>query len=178
MRDAYRGFRSFHYCLRTAGAVPVPIPGAIRLTREPDMQEVKIRPDQTGQPAEYTAAFRDRGIKLGLEVVSLPVQFLVDVLGFTVGANGIITEGEHPTVHFALLYETGSLHGAVRHSYLDCVCQKPKFDVTTLSRSSKYDTRRLELVANKDIFSSKAYKRSIREEDDPAVFAAWFEGLQ
>ncbi len=176
MRDAYCGFKNFHYCLRTANAVPVPMPGAVRLTREPNMQEIKIVPNIIGAPAEYVAAYRDNGLRLGLEIVSLPVSFLTDVLGYTIDANGVLIEGEHPAVHFALLYET---RGGVitRHSYLDCVCRKPKFDATTLSGSAKFDTRSLEIVANRDIFGSGKYKKSVTEEQSASVFAGWFNAL-
>lgn len=176
MGNAYCGFKNFHYCLRTANAVPVPMPGAVRLTREPDLSEIKIVPDTAGSCSEYVAAYRDKVIKLGLEIVSLPVSFLTDVLGYTTDANGVLIEGEHPAVHFALLYET---RGGVitRHSYLDCVCRKPKFDATTLSGSAKFDTRSLEIVANRDIFGMGKYKKSVTEEQSASVFAAWFNAL-
>ncbi len=175
MRNAHYGFKNFHYCPRGLGAVPRAMPGAVRLTRAPDMQEIKVRPDTHGIPAEYTAGYRDRGIKLGLEIVSLPVQFLVDVLGYVQEASGVLVEGKHPAVHFALLYETRSLAGPVRHCYYDCVCQKPKFDATTLSASSRFDTRILELTVNRDIFGSGGYKESIARADNAEMFDEWFE---
>lgn len=177
MGNAHWGFRNFHYCLRTANAVPVPMPGAVRLTREPELQEIKIVPNAIGAPQEYVIGHRDGVIRLGLEVVSLPVSFLTDILGYTTDANGVLAEGGHPSVHFALLYETRNTGaGAVRHCYYDCVCKKPKYDVTTLSGSSKFDTRTLEIIANRDIYGSGAYKKSVGE-DSAATFAAWFDSL-
>lgn len=178
MGNAHCGFKNFHYCLRTANAVPVPMPGAVRLTREPDMQELKIVPNVIGKPTEYVSAYIDKGIKLGLEIVSLPVSFLTDVLGYTIDANGVLVENEHPAVHFALLYETHMTSGdMIRHSYLDCVCRKPRFDASTLSGSSRIETRSLELVANRDIFGSRAIKKSIAKETNAAVFNSWFSAL-
>lgn len=178
MGNAHRGFKNFHYCLRTAGAVPVPMPGAVRLTRDPELTEVRIVPDVIGAPVEYAAGYKGGIIRLGLTIVSLPVQFLVDVLGYTIDSNGVLAEGGHPAVHFALLYETGTTEqGAVRHCYMDCVCKKPKFDAATLSASSGFNTRTLEIAANKDIFGSGMYKKSISEQDDPQVFAEWFTGV-
>ena len=177
MRDAYCGFRSFHYCLRTANAVPVALPGAVRLTRDPAMDEVKIKPDVAGSPTEYIVGYHDKGIKLGLEIVALPQQFLIDVLGFVL-SNGVLIEGEHPVIHFALLFETQNVGGEpVRHSYLDCVCRKPTFDVSTLSRSPKIDTRKLDLIANKDIFGTMKYKKSVTASQNSVIFNNWFNHL-
>ena len=177
MSDAFCGFRSFHYCLRTANAAPVALPGAIRLSREPVTDEVKIVPDIPGAPVEYVAGYHDKGIKLDLEIVALPQAFLTDVLGYAL-IDGVLIEGEHPFVHFALLYETQNAGGEpVRHSYLDCVCRKPKFDVTTLSRSPKIDTRKLELIANKDIFGTMKYKKSVTASQNSTVYNNWFNQL-
>ncbi|MGF2525951.1 hypothetical protein ACQUW0_26865, partial [Ralstonia pseudosolanacearum] len=87
MKDAFCGFRSFHYCLRTANATPVALPGAIRLSRDPTIDDIKIVPDIEGTPTEYLVGCRDKGIKLSLEIVTLPQSFLTDVLGYTL-SNG------------------------------------------------------------------------------------------
>lgn len=177
MSNAYCGFRSFHYCLRTANAVPKALPGAIRLTRDPETDDIKIAPDIPGAPTEYTVGFRDKGIKLNLEIVTLPQAFLTDVLGFTT-SSGVLIEGEHPLIHFALLFETQNAGGEpVRHSYLDCVCKKPKFDVSTLGRSPKIETRKLEIIANKDIFGSGAYKKSVTAAQNSSMYNGWFYHL-
>ena len=177
MGNAVCGFKNFHYCLRTANAVPVPMPGAVRLTREPQMNEIKIVPNAVGAPEEYVIGHREGVIRLGLEVVSLPQSFLTDGLGYTIDANGVLVENGHPVVHFALLYETQSTDsGAARHCYYDCVCKKPKYDVTTLSGSSRFDTRTLEIIANRDIFGTGAFKKSVGEAST-ATFAAWFNSL-
>lgn len=177
-RSASCGFRNFHYCLRTGAAAPVALPGAIRLGREPNMEPIVITPNITGNPTEYTVGYRDKGMKLDLEIVSLPQSFLTDVLGYTIGSNGIIIENEHPIVHFALLYETQDTAGfAVRHSYMDCVCEKPKFDVTTLSNSFSIDARKFSLVVNKDIFGVKCYKKSITAAQNETIFNDWFNRL-
>ena len=177
MSDAYCGFRNFHYCLRTANAVPVAIPGAIRLSRDPMSDEVKIFPGVPGAPIDYIVGYHDKGIKLGLEIVTLPQQFLIDVLGYEL-TDGVLIEGEHPIVHFALLFETQNAGGEpVRHSYLDCVCKKPKYDVTTLAQSSRIDTRKLELIANKDIYGSLKYKKSVTASQNLTVFNNWFNQL-
>ena len=178
MGNAHLGFKNFHYCLRTAGAVPVPMPGAVRLTRDPELTEIRVVPDVIGAPSEYAVCSRDGIIRLGLEIVSLPVQFLVDVLGYTIDSNGVLAEGGHPAVHFALLYETRTTEqGPVRHCYMDCICKKPKFDAATLSGSSGFCTRKLEIAANKDIFGSGKYKKSVTEEQSASVFAGWFNAL-
>lgn len=176
-RSASCGFRNFHYCLKTGAAAPVALPGAIRLGREPNMEPIVITPNITGNPTEYTVGYVDKGIKLDLEIVSLPESFLIDVLGYTL-SNGILIENEHPKIHFALLYETHFTDGrAIRHSYMDCVCAKPKFDATTLSSSFNIDTKRLELRANKDIFGSNCYKKSITADQNSLVFNHWFDRL-
>lgn len=177
-RSASCGFRNFHYCLRTGAAAPVALPGAIKLGREPNMEPITITPNIPGTPTEYTVGYRDKGLKLDLEIVSLPQSFLTDVLGYTVDSNGILIENEHPIVHFALLYETQDTAGfAVRHSYMDCVCEKPKFDASTMSGNFSIDTKKLSLVVNKDIFGTKSYKKSITAAQNATVYNNWFNTL-
>jgi phi13 family phage major tail protein len=156
-------------------AAPVAIPGAVKLSRDPQMEEITITPNIVGAPTEYTVGYRDKGIKLDLEIVNLPLSFLTDVLGYTVTSSGILIENEHPLVHFALLYENQNTDGtAVRHSYPDCVCEKPKFDVTTLSNNFSIDTKKLNIIANKDIFGSGCYKKSITAEQNATIYNNWF----
>ncbi|MGF2525966.1 hypothetical protein ACQUW0_26965, partial [Ralstonia pseudosolanacearum] len=63
------------------------------------------------------------------------------------------------------------------HSYLDCVCRKPKFDVTTLSASPRIDTQKLEVIANRDIFGTGKYQKSVKASDNSTIYNNWFSQL-
>lgn len=172
----HRGIRNVNYCLKTGGSISAPFPlnGAVGISFTPQTtpRTIAVRPDKGGQ-IQHTD-FIETGKQASLEILSLPVSFLTDILGYETDENGILYEGAFKSVHFVLLYEEQNEDIPVRHLLYDVVCSKPSFDATTMTNTLGVDKRNLSLVINQDEDHECRYSQSISEADDKALFDSWF----
>ncbi|MBO5449810.1 MAG: hypothetical protein J5994_10875 [Ruminococcus sp.] len=173
------GYKNFHYSVRTAegASPPLPLPGAIKLSFVPQTSErsVLVR-KRDGSISSFTEKAEETGKRAELEILSLPVYFLKDVLGYTQDENGVLIERTHPAVHVSLLYETKYGEERVRHELIDCVFSKPSFDVSTIAMTPAADTRKMDVILNRDP-ASGGYEKSISESDNAEIFNGWFNSV-
>ena len=117
----------------------------------------------------------ETGRTADLSIVQLPVSFLVDVLGYTVSENGVLTEGLlNRPVHFSLFYETQTDGEPIRTQLYDVCCTRPNFDVSTMTNKPSVDIRKLKLTINADLRNTKTFGRSVSREDSAEQFDTWF----
>lgn len=163
------GFRNFAY--KISGGTMTPLEGAQKLsfTVQSAARELMVR--TASGMAAYTENV-ETGRKADLEIVQLPVSFLVDVLGYTL-VDGILTEGLHRPVHFSLFYEQQTDGEPIRTQLYDVCCTRPNFDVTTMTNRPSVDIRKLSLVVNADQ-SEQVYSQSVSREDNAEAFDTWF----
>jgi hypothetical protein len=176
IQQAERGFKNFHYCLRTsAGAsAPVPLHGAVKLSFNPQVESrTVLKRTDKGGIVKFTESARETAKSASLEIISLPRIFLTEVLGYTEDENGVLIEGEYEAKHISLLYESQSGDSAVRHELIDVIVSKPSFDVSTLAGSLSADTKKLELTVNRDL-ESGGFSKSIKRDVNPEIFDNWF----
>lgn len=131
-----------------------------------------------GQVTSYNEVV-DAGKDATLEIITLPLKFMKEVLGFTQAQNGVITENIRPkSVHFSLFYETQGDDEPIRVQLYDVVCPQPDFDVTTISNKLAVDGRKLKLIVNSSVYEDlskpRSIGRSIRRSDNPTLFDNWF----
>lgn len=172
----YTGFRNFAY--KVSGGTKTPLAGAQKLsfTSQNASRELTVR---VGSGAAAYAENIETGRTADLDIVQLPVSFLVDVLGYTVDENGVLTEGLlNRPVHFSLFYETQTDGEPIRTQLYDVCCTRPNFDVTTMTNKPSVDIRKLKLTINADLRSTKNFGRSVSREDSAEQFDTWFGEVQ
>lgn len=172
----YTGFRNFAYKIN--GGTMTPLKGAQKLS----FASQNANRDLTVRVGSSAAAYSENietGRTADLDIVQLPVSFLVDVLGYTVDKNGVLTEGLlHRPVHFSLFYENQTDGEPIRTQLYDVCCTRPNFDVTTMTNKPSVDIRKLKLIINADLRNTKAFERSVSREDSAEQFDTWFGEVQ
>lgn len=179
-RDYSTGISNCMYAVRGSN-VKKRLNGAVKLSFKPSPEDrTLIVRGNSGGVMQITDTRRSGIRQATLEIVSLPVSFLVDVLGWTQDSNGVLYEGLQPDVGISLYYETENGGRPIRHQLYDCVVCAPNFDVSTITGRLSADTRKLDIIINpyrnnyyRDINSDK-YSRQIAREDNPTLFNSWF----
>lgn len=172
----YTGFRDFAY--KISGGTMTPLKGAQKLSfaTQSASRELTMR---VGSGAAAYSESVETGRTADLSIVQLPVSFLVDVLGYTVDENGVLTEGVlRRPVHFSLFYEVQTDGEPIRTQLYDVCCVRPNFDVTSMTNKPSVDIRKLKLIVNADLRNTKAYERSVSREDSAEMFNTWFGEVQ
>lgn len=166
------GIENCHYCLRNSA--PVKMPGAVSLSKESgaDLVTKKIRL-ASGIIIEKPVAVTQNAAKVSLEIASLPLPFLTDILGYEIDSSGVLIEYQQlKAVPFTLLFETQADTGNIRMQYCECYCPKPSFTVTTVGENVTISTRKLELIS-----TGSPISKSITAKQNQTVYDNWFGGV-
>ena len=178
MSTVHFGISNCHVAIKKAAnyyAPPVPMPGAIGMSVDPDINIITANVRTAhGTTAERPTDIIDNGKKIILDIASLPIDFLIGILGYVQDDNSVLIEGKQIYVPFALLYETQTNSTSTRYSLIECVCKKPKYDCTTMSNSVSVNTRQLEIMSYPCI-DTGYYGKSISKNINQTVFANWFK---
>lgn len=179
MSEIHFGIENCHFSVLAAGAynTPVAMPGAVAINIRSDTEIVTTNV-RTGSKAiiERPVGIADKCKNISLEIVSLPYEFLTQVLNYETDANGIFVEKRQRTVIFALLFETKNGSSKTRHSMLECVCNKPEYDCTTLSNRISVNTRKLDIVSYPSLITEN-YGKSVSENENKTIFDNWFNAV-
>lgn len=119
----------------------------------------------------------DNGYNISLEIYSLPIDFVCDILGYTL-ENGLLIENRNnKIVRFKLLYETKSKSKPVRHRVLNCTCQKPTFDVSTITDKVSITPKKLSIIADYGcgLCANEQIKISTTDTTPVEVYDNWFK---
>lgn len=173
-RDYSTGIKNCHYVVKGTAIEVKKLPGAVRLSMKPSAADRNIKVRSGSTIYQTTTARQGTQRQAELEIVSLPESFLIDVLGWTKGTDGSLTEGIQPNVHIILLYETENGGCPVRHMLYDCVVSSPSFDATTISSDLSIDKRKLDIVFNPDPSNNNNLSRQIARADNENLFNSWF----
>ena len=125
-------------------ATPVSIPGAVNLSLSPEGESNPFYADDI----IYFQSASNNGYNGTLEVALLPDTFKTDILGDTVGTNGVMVE--HANVvpsEFALLFEFQGDDKATRHAMFRCTCTRPDVASQTKEASIAPVTETLNITA-------------------------------
>lgn len=176
MSEIHFGVENCYFSVLAAGEynTPVAMPGAVAMSVKPDTEIVTTNVRTNSKTiVERPIGFADRCKNISLEVVSLPCEFLTQILNYEIDNNGVLIEKKQQKVVFALLYETRKNGKRVRHLMSECVCNKPEYDCTTLSNTTSVNTRKLNIVSYPNLVTG-TYGKAISENENETIFDDWF----
>ena len=168
----YTGFRNFLYKVGSGELKPLYGAQKISFKQQTVPRSLTVR---VGAGALNYSENIEAGKLADLDIVQLPVSFLVDVLGYTLTAGNVLVENaQYKPVHFSLFYEQQTDTEPVRTQVFDVCCVRPDFDVTTMTNRPSVDIKKLKLIINADVRSTSANLRTISREDNAELFDSWF----
>lgn len=152
---------------------PVRWPGAVSLSMAAQGGESKFFADD----GIYFAVTANNGYGGDLEAALVPESFLLDVLGETRDANGVIVDDTNAVqAHFALLFEfQGDQHGR-RHVLYNCTAGRPDVASKTKGDSIEPQTEKVSITAA-PIHSSELDRDMSKAtvSADSEVYKDWFK---
>lgn len=174
------GLRNVYYAKVTAvdastGALtydtPVRIPGAVDLAMEPAGDENPFYADDV----VYWQGYANNGYSGTLEIALIPDAFRVDVLGESLGSNGVYYElSDTPTVEFALMFEFQGDESATRHCLFRCTASRAATNGHTQEAQITPQTETLNLTAMSRI-NDHVVKARCPQSATP--YATWFDAV-
>lgn len=145
------GIKNVYYAVATIAAngsatytTPVAMPGAVSLSLSPQGETTPFYADNV----VYYTSVSNNGYEGDLELAKVPESFLTDVMGYTVGGNGLVYENAGaPVVHFALLFQFEGDAKAKRHVMYNCVAARPEVSGATKEESIEPQTETISITA-------------------------------
>lgn len=173
------GLSNVHYAKMTIGedgaityATPVPIPGAVNLSLEPQGEESPFYADNI----KYFNDYANNGYSGDLEMAKIPDSFLKDILGQTIDTNGAVIENaEDKAAHFALMFEVDGDESKKRVVYYNCTASRPSANASTVNETKEPNTDTLTITASaRD--TDKQVRASLEPtEENMAIFNKFYE---
>jgi len=144
------GLKKAYYATvtETTGAptygTPVPIPGAVSISLEPEGEESSFYADDV----LYDYETGNNGYTGTLEIALIPDKFFEDVIGFTLDNNDVFVEKNTDAPKpFALMFEfTGDANG-IRHCLYNCIASRPTLEGETKAEGKEVQTTEIEFKA-------------------------------
>ncbi len=145
------GLKNCHYAKATFAAdgsvsyaKPVPIPGAVNLSLDPEGESDSFYADD----GVYYAIAANNGYSGDLEIAIIPESFATDIMHEEEDANGVLIENkEVEPEHFALLFEFSGDQRKIRHCIYNCTAKRSGISSGTIENSKQPKTDKLALVA-------------------------------
>lgn len=144
------GLRNAHYAVitETEGVItygtPKAMPGSVNLVLNASGDNVTFHADDTTYYEEST----NNGYEGTLEQALVSDEFKVDVLGYTLDANGALIENaDAKTKKFALLYEFDGDANKVRHVNYYVSASRPSIEGSTKTQTKEPKTETLNVTA-------------------------------
>ena len=153
---------------------PIPIPGAVNLSINPDGGENAFYADNT----KYYVRHSNNGYTGTLEMALLPLEILAEMLGWEIDDNNMLVENaDGQPKEFALL---GQVQGDARNRrfvYYRCISGRPADDAATTTESITPTTETLNITVLPIEIDDKRIVKGVIELDESngAVFDAWFD---
>lgn len=176
------GLKNVHYAVATIGSdgsatfgTPVPIPGAVSLSLEPQGDTNKFYADNI----VYFTTTSNAGYEGDLEVAVIPDSFKRDVLKEDVDAKGVQYEDVGAeTVAFALMFQVEGDAKATRHVFYNNVANRANEGGSTKEDATEPQTETLAVTSasiyvpglDKDIAKAKT-----TPDTDGTVYDDWFK---
>lgn len=181
------GLEKVHYAIATIGtdgaatySTPVPIPGAVNLSMEPQGDTNDFYADNI----VYWTGVANNGYEGDLEIARIPDSFKMDVLGYIRTEKDVLVEDVNAApVHFALLFQFEGDQKATRHVMYNCVATRPSAAGETKGESIEPKTESLTIKATsifvsglgtggKHITKGESYTST-----DTTTYNGWFSAV-
>lgn len=174
------GLKNVHYAVITPGvdgaityATPVPIPGAVNLSMDPQGDMATFYADDM---AYYVSEAND-GYSGNLEMALIPDSFRKDVLAETEDTTDkvLVENAAAEGKSFALLFEFAGDKKATRHVLYNCTAARPSLSSQTRTKSKEPVTDTLSLtsspLANGDV------KAKTTSTTTQAAYDNWYKSV-
>ena len=172
------GIKNAYYAVMTEGEgssvtyeTPVPAPGAVSISLEPQIDELNIPADDR---EDYYSDRKLRGYEGDLEMRCIDDDMRVDLFGDSYDANNVLVESAaSQSKKFALLFEfSGDAH-QVRHVLYNCIASRPNVESETKGESIESKTDTLKLTS-RPIPNGDDVKAKTNEKTTQSVYDGWF----
>jgi phi13 family phage major tail protein len=142
---------------------PVPIPGAVRFSPEPQGEESTFYADN-GPYFTYTS---NNGYTAELEMANIPDDILAEMLGWEIDANGMLVETtDGMPKEFALLGQVLGDKKNRRFVYYRCKASRPTAEHNTRGESVEPTTQTLNITILPIEINGKNVVRGVLELND------------
>jgi phi13 family phage major tail protein len=174
------GLKNCHYAKATLDAAtgsgsfetPVPIPGAVNLSLDPEGDNDPFYADDM----VYYTNYANNGYSGDLEVALIPESFRKDILKETEDVNGVMVEDSSVEMeHFALLFEFSGDKRKIRHCMYYCSAARPTIEGKTVEGSKQVQTEKLELTATP--LPGGFVKVKTGSNTDETVYNNWYQSV-
>ena len=155
---------------------PVPIPGAVRFSPEPQGEDSTFYADN-GPYFTYTS---NNGYTAELEMANIPDDILAEMLGWEIDANGMLVETtDGMPKEFALLGQILGDQKNRRFVYYRCKASRPTGENNTRGESVEPTTQTLNIRILPIEANGKNIVRGVLELNDTnqAAYDAFFESV-
>ena len=164
-----------HYAKLTEGDTttyekPVPIPGAVKISLEPNGEPESFYADG----GSYYTINNNMGYDGDLEIAMIPESFRKDILQEREDKNKVLVEDSgSETKNFALLFEFDGDQKKIRYVLYNCSAGRPKIEGQTNEESREVQTETLSIKARpikEGLVKSKTGKETTEE-----TYKNWYQ---
>jgi phi13 family phage major tail protein len=181
------GLKNVHYAIAEIAAdgsatyeTPVPIPGAVNLSFEPQGDSTPFHADDI----VYYTSVANNGYEGDLEIARVPDSFKNDVLGYIESEKHVLVENANaPAVHFALLFQFAGDQRATKHVMYNCTATRAATSSATKAESIEPQTESLTITAATIFVSTLGadgtdiVKSESHEATDSTTYAGWYSAV-
>ena len=157
---------------------PVDVPGSVALTGDPKGEHGFFYADDQ----EYYDLQSNEGYDVNWEMARIPDALRKAILGYVEDANGLLIENANAEpVHFALLFETTTDQGPVRHVFYNLVANRAAMNHKTKENSKNPGTETIPCTARAIyVPAMNLWTPAARTSADvnPTAFEEWFEEVK
>lgn len=175
------GLKNVHYAigsLQTNGSMtyttPVPFPGAVSLSLEPQGDNSPFYADNI----VYWVGASNTGYQGDLEIARVIDSFKKDVLGMINDGKSVLVEDANaPAVHFALLFQFEGDDKATKHVMYNCTATRPSAAGNTKAESVEPQTESVTITATSvynATLDADIVKAEANGDSDSATYSSWF----
>lgn len=175
------GLKNVHYAigsLQTNGSMtyttPVPFPGAVSLSLEPQGDNSPFYADNI----VYWVGASNTGYQGDLEIARVIDSFKKDVLGMINDGKSVLVEDANaPAVHFALLFQFEGDDKATKHVMYNCTATRPSAAGNTKAESIEPQTESVTITATSvynATLDADIVKAEANGDSDSTTYNGWF----
>lgn len=166
------GIKNVHYAVKNPDGTyktPVAFPGAVSMTNAAKGDLTEFYADDI----QYYTTSTNQGYDGTFDFAYAHDQFLIDVMGYTLSSDGVLSENANARIsEVALLFEFDADVKAVRRCLPHVKFSRSNFDSTTKTTSSDPNTSQLTYTASGGENGVPQYKTTATT--DESIYDAWY----
>lgn len=153
-------------------AEPVPMPGAVSLSLDPNGEPSVFYADGV----EYYVINNNMGYDGDFELALIPESFRTDVLNEEMDSNNVLIESALVSTNpFALLFEFDGDQKKIRHVMYNCTAARPNISSQTNEETKEVRTESLSLKARP--LENGIVKAKTGDSTNEEVYNSWYDAV-